>query len=248
MGRGRSSSGGSRGSSFSSSRGSSSSSRRSSSSSRGWSSGTRWGGVRTYSTIGSTTYYSGGGSSSGSSSGSSKVALTIAGVIFIVMALITLGAGFSIINDSNDYATTQGTAISNTYTGGWYYTTYDYTVDGQDYTSTSDEGWELPETVGKTVTIYYLKDNPYVITEKETQSTGASGILIIVGVVFGVIGIVLVVSAAKMKKETKVASETTTTEINTPSEKTSNDIICPYCGSKYNASLNSCPKCGAGKH
>ena len=127
MGRGSSSSGGSRGSSSSggSSRGSSSWG----SSSRGWSSSSRrWSSGRTHNTviIGGHRHYHDGGSSSGGGQG---IPIFI-GIVFLIFGVLMSGLSIHSFIQYNKYDTVLARCVDNTYIGGWYYTTYEYTVDG----------------------------------------------------------------------------------------------------------------------
>lgn len=237
MGRGRSSSG--RGSS--SSRGFSSSSRsRSSSSLRS----RNWGSSHTIVIIGGNrVYHSGSGSSSG---GGAKAVLIIMAILFIFIGICTMMVGCDNISESNRYGQVQAEAIDNTLMGGYYYTTYEYTINGTDYTSMSNEGWEYPEVVGKYVNIYYLKSNPNVITELEQES---SPIPLIIGIVFTGLGATFLIIAIKMKsskdKDEAPISEIGTYSTSKPQVETT--VRCPYCGTKHDKNLSSCPNCGAGE-
>ncbi len=238
MGRGRSSSGGgSRGSSSSSSRGFSSSSRgRSSSSSRSSS----------YHYHNSTrVYYSGGSTTSSNISG--KGVLIAMGVIFLLIGLSLLIVGIRSFGIENDYKKVQAVAIDNDYINTWYYTTYEYEINGVEYTNRSQEGWEYPETIGKIVTIYYLKDNPNYITEKTPNSDGTSTAVTIGGLVFGLVGVGLIVGGVKTKQQ----KDTETKQINTISQEEpqvkETKIRCPYCHSYHDKNVDSCPNCGASK-
>lgn len=230
MGRGRSSSGGGgRGFSSSGGRGRSSSS---------WSRG-----GHSHTTViigGGRRYYSSGGSSSG------RGGLIFMGIVFLLFGVAMLFASIAGFNSSSKYAKVQAEAIENTYMNGWYYTTYEYTIDSIDYVNRSNEGWEFPEVEGRVVTIYYLKNNPNEITEKAPASKSTGFIILGAGLLFGGIGVALLVWAVKSKKEVNNEPPLATENVNEIKEG-SNDVTCPYCGSKYNRNLSSCPKCGAGR-
>ena len=204
---------------------------------RGWSSsrGIRSGGSRTTVIIGGRRYYGGGGGNS------SFIPVMIFLVIF---AICTLWGGISTIAEANKYATANGVALSNRYSGTWYYTTYEYTVKGQEYVNESDVGWELPEEVGKTVTIYYLKDNPNHITEeKPADRTGGIVCLVISGAFIA--GIVALARAEIKRKKRQQEGEPVDMEQPQAKQIEDNKIRCPYCGTKHDKNLSSCPNCGA---
>lgn len=231
MGRGRSSSsGGSRGSSFSSS-----SRGRSSSSSRGR---IHTGGHHTTVIIGGHHHSHGR---------ASKASVISGGIVCLVIGVIVLIASICGVVDANKYASVKGTCLKNEYSGGWYYTTYEYVVKGKNYVNRSNEGWEFPEDVGKTVTIYYEKDNPNNITEEKPGMGG--GVLLavsLIGLTFTTIGVICIVNGIKMKREEEIAEgySNSSTSSSSVEEKFT---TCAYCGSKYKSELSSCPKCGAGK-
>ena len=97
------------------------------------------------------------------------------------------------------YGEVEAKCLSNQKRNIWYYTTYEYNVDGEKYINESDEGWEFPETVGKTVTIYYLKDDPNFITELNPGLDTAGTIIIIISLILVGSGIGLIVLYNKKK-------------------------------------------------
>ena len=240
MGRGRSSSGGSRGSSSSGSRGSSSWSSRGSSS---------WGGSRMSRHV----HVSGGrttviyrDSSGGSSGSGSPVVAWIVGIMFIIVGIGVLFGGIGSFFSSFKYEEVQATCLDNDYRGGWHYTTYRYYVNNNEYVSESNQGWEYPESVGKIVTIYYEKNNPYEISEENPASSDGAGIMIIVGLFTIGLGALPIVITVKSKKNSSQVSSDESEQ--TPQVETKPEFnVCPYCGSKYDLTATSCPKCGAGK-
>ena len=228
MSRGRSSSGGgSRGSSSSGGRGMSRSSYN-----RG---SHRSGRSGRYS---NTTVFIGGGHSHGGPAGPGH--LIFMAVIFLLFGIGFFIFGVSLAVQSFRYAPVDARCVDNDLVGGWYYTTYEYNVDGYDYTSTSNEGWEKPEVIDRVVTIYYLKSNPYEITE-ERPGNGGGVVVAIFALVFVAAGGLLIWQAVKHKKPNKQLADGTLTI------KEETHTRCPYCGSKYNKNSDSCPKCGAGK-
>ncbi|MBR6779275.1 MAG: hypothetical protein IKM43_03940 [Clostridia bacterium] len=238
----------SRGSSSSSSRGSSSSSSRGSSRSS-WSSSR--GSSRSWGSSNHTTVIIGG--SGGHYSGKANPIAWI--VILFLIGLMSFTFGVSLASDSNQYGKVYAECVDNDYIGGWYYTTYEYTVNGKEYESRSEEGWEFPETEGKTVEIFYLKDNPNIITEKEPSGSGVGAVLIVVGLICIGVGVLIIVHQVKKKKKAK-AEQTTDSQSTTDTEPTILDettkqeeqfVRCSYCGSKYDKTATSCPKCGASR-
>lgn len=243
MGRGSSSGGGSRGSSSSggSSRGSSSwgSSRGWSSSSRGSSWSSSRGTTRNTVIIGGHTHHSNGGSGNGRS------IPIILGIFFLFLfglplVILSINSFF----EYNRYDTVVAECIDNTYIDGWYYTTYNYTINGTNYTSTSDLGWEYPET-DDYEEIYYLKSNPYYITEENPVDLGTSIPILIGGLLFSTVGVLSIVIGAKSRKKTANNTPIEEPKIINTSQSQETVNRCSYCGSKYDKSLHSCPNCGA---
>ena len=240
MSRGRSSSGGSRGSSSSGSRGSSSWS------SRGRSS---WSSSRSASTIHrsgnrTTIIYSDG--SHGSSGSGSPVIAWIVGIMFIIVGIGLFFGSIGTFSQSFKYDEVSATCIENDYYGGWYYTTYRYYINGNEYISESNQGWEEPERLNKVVTIYYEKDNPYEISEENPADASGAGIMFVCSLVTIGLGALPIVIAVKSKKSSSQVSSDESEQ--TPQVETKPEFnVCPYCGSKYDLTATSCPKCGAGK-
>ena len=245
MGRGRSSSsrGMSRGSSSSRgfSRSSSSTNRGSSRSSYGHSSSTgRWSVVRTNTTYHNSTSFGGGYHHT------SPFSLNVVfAVLFFIFSIPFLIPSIFAVSDAMQYRSVKAVCIDNSYTSGWYYSIYDYTVQGKDYVSRSSEGWELPEEVGKTVKIYYSVSDPSEITENKPFTLGDVA-LVFLTLVFNGLGAMFVVFAVKIKKKehSEVMSATSSSDNVSTTE---NDVKCMYCGSKYSKNLDACPKCGASR-
>ena len=187
------------------------------------------------------------GSSSYSSSSGSGAPPVILGIIFLIFGIAIIAAGLAGFIKAGKYSTTYGTAIENNNAHGWYYTTYSYYVDGESYVNESQEGWEYPETVGKTVKLYYLKSNPNYITEKDPANTDDGPVIIIIGCVFGGIGLDLTIYSINAKREDKkqLAEAKEDKPLPLLFNNTDNKIACPYCGTKYNKNSTSCPNCGA---
>ncbi|MBQ8615221.1 MAG: hypothetical protein IJ415_01475 [Clostridia bacterium] len=235
MGRGRSSSGGGGGSRGSSNFGGGRGSSRSS-----------FGGGRVHRSH--TTVIVGGGHGHYHSSGSPWVGIIVGAIFCIVGAFIVFG-GFGQLFSSFNYSTVKAECVKNEKSGVWYYTTYDYTVDGKDYTNRSMEGWEFPEDIGKVVTIYYLKSDPNVIYEENPESKSEAGIMIFAGLIcagMGSIPLFVCIKEIKRNKSTpSTSSDSEIPEYQQPKEEQTNK--CPYCGARYKKSSDSCPKCGASR-
>jgi len=242
MGRGRSSSGSSRGSSSSGNRGSSSWS------SRGRSS---WNSSRSTSTIHrsgnrTTIIYSDSSYGSGGSGGS--VIAWIVGIMFIMVGIGVLLGGIGSFFSSFKYDDVSATCLENDYHGGWYYTTYRYYVNGKEYVSESNQGWEEPERLNAVVTIYYEKDNPYEISEENPADASGAGIMVVSGLVTIGLGSLPIVFAIKDKKKQKQPENNENIEEEPVVENPVDEHnVCRYCGAKYDRCSTSCPKCGAGK-
>lgn len=226
MGRGRSSSGGSRGSSSSSSRGSSFSSSR----------GSHYSGRSNHHHY-HHHYYG--------SSSSSRSAFIAFGIFLLIVAIMLIISTISTFSMLGKYEQVNGTVIKNTYSNGWYYTTYAYTVDGVDYENISQEGWEFPESNEQAV-IYYKVENPNIITEKEPVNIESCIITSLLCIASSTGAIILLTKAFKKKKLTDSIDADTSTTLTT-NTVTKAEAICSYCGTKYDKTLTSCPNCGANR-
>ncbi|MBE7074521.1 MAG: hypothetical protein E7376_00855 [Clostridiales bacterium] len=204
--------------------------------------------------------FSGGrGSSRSSSFGSSRHGIFIVGGhkcttgALFCGAIITLFIGFcaiigaiSSISIKDDYSEVVGQCVENTYSDGWYYSTYQYTIEGVNYENTSEEGWEYPEIIGKQVVIFYLISNPNIITEKDPVGNIPATIIAAI-VLFALGGFVLYLAIKQYKKnkEVKNIQEKKDFQVGLNIPK---DIECRYCGGNYKENLNTCPHCGAAKN
>jgi len=141
-----------------------------------------------------------------------------------------------------DYAKVKAVAISNEYSQGYYYTHYNYTVKSNRYDNVrSNQGWQFEEVIGKTVEIYYLKDDPEEIYEERPVDVAEGGILTGFGLIFAVFGsLPIIIGVKALKNKKKGGSDDASS--GTPQEY---DVSCPYCGNKYKNTANRCPKCGA---
>ena len=229
MSRGRSSSSGSRGRS-SSSRGRSSSFR-SSSSSRSRSS--------SHSVIHNSVYYADGSSNHISPIEREKGAilgLFITSIFFFFIGFLCTYLYIDNCILANKYCETTGYVVKNEVGfEDYYYTTYTYTVNGTEYQSRSEVGWEFPEN-DPTALIYYLKSNPDIITDENPKDEGMISYLI-VGLVIIAVSTGLLITA--IKKHKNLAIKIKKEELaNTP-------ITCPYCRTVLSSNVDKCPNCGA---
>ena len=156
------------------------------------------------------------------------------------------------------YKETEAVCVGNDYTQGYYFTRYDYIVDGVEYKNVrSNESWSIAETEGETVTIYYEKDNPEEIYEEKPSEGGAGIAIVFFGLIFAGVGSIPIVIGVKQLKNKGAASEYvegdyeaedgSTVDIAKPTQSEEKFTTCPYCGSKYDKNLGACPRCGASK-
>lgn len=188
-----------------------------------------------------------GGGHGGKTSTSALVAM---GVFFALIGIILLAIAIpNIGKNQEEYSSTFGTAVSNTVDDGWYYTTYNYSVNGTQYRNMSQEGWEFPETVGNTVVIYYQVSNPNIISEEIPEQTDPTPFLVS-GIALSLIGAFLIIIGIKIMKDKKTAVNEKTS--NTHTESANHDTIkpksyCSYCGAQIPEGEHKCPSCGASK-
>ena len=162
-------------------------------------------------------------------------------ILFIILGLAFVGVGIWLLCGAYAWAPTSGTCVLNEQTGKWYYSTYEYVVDGQDYRERSDEGWEFPEEIDEVVTIYYLKSNPEKITENAPQ-TGAGWAFAAFGAVFAGLGVAITIQQSKRKNRTELDDKSEPSIQETPKPQKRK---CSYCGATYSQDKKNCPKCGA---
>ena len=187
----------------------------------------------------------------GRHSGGSPVTAVIAiGIMFLLFGLIALMLTIpNLWKKQEEYSPTLGTAVSNSIDDGWYYTTYDYYVEGIKYRNMSQEGWEYPETIGRTVPIYYQISNPNIITEELPKKTNTTAPLIAgialtsIGIFFLIIGISLKKASQHSTAEEVFSMPNSSSNQNTEETKT----YCSYCGALIPTNKDKCPNCGAPK-
>lgn len=197
-----------------------------------------------------TTLIIGGGrssySGSGEGGGNGTTVGIIVGAFFALFGMIILLLGIYECSQVCQYGKTSAYCVGNEYSHGWYYALYDYNVDGKEYDAIrSNQGWEFKEEVGEKVTIYYLKSDPAEISEDCPAKIGTGIGEIAFSLIFGGMGVLAMVICIRQSKRAKVVDSPKVEEIENVEEST--EKVCSYCGSKYDKSLNSCPKCGASK-
>lgn len=182
----------------------------------------------------------------GRSSVFSNWVLCVIGIPFIFVGLSILIGGLVGCFGSFKYSAVSAEAIGNEKVGMYYYTTYDYTVNGKDYINRSMQSWEIEETVGNVVTIYYLKSDPNKIYEEKPNSLSEGILLIFGGLACGGMGAVPLVFGIKALKSSKNGDSS---DLDSKEAETSRETQnrCAYCGAKYNKTSESCPKCGASR-
>ncbi len=184
------------------------------------------------------------------SSGSPVVGIIVGG-IFALIGLFTLLGGVASLLISPDYLPVNAKYVS--YDKGredWYYRTYDYTVDGVDYTNRSMQSWEFADeqSVGKYFTIYYLESDPNEIYEVVPKTdVGGDLIMIFVGLIFAAVGSVVFIACIKGLKKGKNSSDSNGDDSGDSSSGEVQHTRCQYCGTRYSKNSNNCPQCGASK-
>lgn len=169
----------------------------------------------------------------------------VVGAIFVLVGIWIVFGAFGKIADSFKYDHVQAKCISNKQVGFDYCATYEYTIDGKNYTNMSEQCWENPAIEEKEYRIYYLKSNPNKIYEDKPADLLEGVVLIFAGVICAGMGTIPIVIIIRQYKANKNEIEGTSTKSEKPLEP--EDKICEYCGTKYNRKLHSCPKCGAGR-
>ncbi len=180
----------------------------------------------------------------------SPIVAVIVGVIFALIGSFTLLGGIVSIFSSPEYLPVSAKYVRyDEGMGGWNYRTYDYTIDGIDYTNRSMQSWEFADEqdIGKFFTIYYLESDPNMIYEEipENDDSG-NGVMIFGGLLFASVGILTVVVSVKSIKKRNSSEDVGDGEIKKESVDSSR-VRCPYCGTKYNRNSNNCPQCGASR-
>lgn len=169
--------------------------------------------------------------SNSSSKDISKKKNSISSICWIVfLGLLFIAVGISELIKCNSYSAINGVMVDNDLIEDLYYSSYEYVVDGKEYYSRSSEGWNEPKDIGKVFRIYYLKDNPNVITD---ENLSESDWIIEFAIGFFCLGIAvfLIVRVVKLKGQFNKAETTT-------QEKTL--VICEYCGGTMNANDLKC--------
>lgn len=132
----------------------------------------------------------------------------------------------------------------------YYYTSYEYVVDGRVYSAESQSGWTLlPDPIdiyiGGQYELYYKKSNPYIIYEiedKENIPTNKN-FYILLAVMFGITTVCIAVAGIgkyEIDKEHLEAQEKLNKQ-KVPNGKK----LCEYCGNISDANKDKCQSCGA---
>ena len=174
-------------------------------------------------------------------SGSPIVAI-IVGALFVIVGIGVLFGGFAQLFK---YGTVDAKCVLNEKSNSYYYSTYEYTIDGKDYRNRSMQSWEFEEEINKVVEIYYDKNNPNKIYEECPTSKGEAALIIVGGFVFAAIGSLPVFLGIKQLKGAKSGNGA---ELGSSPAAQETHTRCQYCGAKFNKNSDSCPKCGAGKN
>ena len=147
------------------------------------------------------------------------------------------------------YGTVMGKAVSydEYYSFGetYYYTSYEYTVDGKEYSAESQLGWTNLYPMGYEYELYYSRSNPYEIYEVEGKSDLPNGQygFVFFAIVVGVVLIVIAITGVKKYVVDEAATQAyqKEQEMKLPEGKTR----CKYCGSVSEETESKCPSCGA---
>ena len=211
------------------------------------------------------------GGSSGSSSGGGQSSnpmykrvrnqkatlITCAIMLAIAITFIVLAVVFRF---DAVYAQTGGVATDYDRKFGYYYTTYEFTVDGNEYSVESKVGWTklenmegkayTPENIDtyylhKTYQIFYKKADPYTIYEIEARSDmpSTNALYIFLAVFFGFVTIVTyAVGVYKLEIDPAYVEEQKRQE---EAKQMEGKRKCPYCGTIMDAKETKCPNCGS---
>ena len=209
----------------------------------------------------------GSGSSSNSSGGAgpqykrvrNQKATIIACAIMLAIAItfIVLSMVFTF---DRVYAQTTATATDYDYKFGYYYTTYDFSLNGKEYSVESKVGWtKLEHMEGKAYTeenietyylhkdyqVYYKISDPYTIYEVEAKadmpSTNAIYIFLAVFFIFITI-ITYAVGIYKLELDPAYINEQKRQQ---EAKEMEGKRRCPYCGTIMDAKESKCSNCGA---
>ena len=183
-------------------------------------------------------YYHGGG-------GGSPIIGLVVGAIFAFVGTITVLMGIIQCVQIANYAKVTAVCVDNEYSpmDGYYYSIYDFTVDGKFYDDVrSNQGWQFEEKINKEVTIYYQKSDPNQISEECPISIMENLIIIGAGLLFAGVGCVPIFLCIK---ELKAGKNSASADKSSVPEET--HVTCNYCGARFSKKSSNCPKCGASK-
>ena len=167
----------------------------------------------------------------------------IVGSIIVAIGIFVFFVG--VVNSAYpyEYSTVEAECVNNKYIGGGYFACYEYEVDGVFYSNRSNQAWEEPEKPGKIVVIYYLESDPNQIYEEKPETPDSDWSIFLASFICIGVGIIPIIIFSKKLKEKKQQEDA---EANEPALEDT-QYRCLYCGSKYDKSLGSCPKCGASR-
>lgn len=210
-----------------------------------------------------------GGSSNGSSGGAgpqykrvrNQKATIIACAIMLAIAVMFIVLGV-VFRFDRVYAQTTATATDVEKVGIYYYTTYDFSLNGKNYSTDSKVGWtKLEHMEGYTVPydrpdieanylnkdyqIFYKISDPYTIYEVEAKADmpSTNAIYIFLAVFFGFITIITyAVGIYKLELDPAYVDEQKRQQ---EVKEMEGKRRCPYCGTIMDAKESKCSNCGA---
>ena len=232
------------------------------------------GGLLTGLVIGSLLSRGGGSGSSGSSGNYERpdptqggkykrvkntTATYVTSLIFLAVTVVFVVLSFLFRFDAV-YVKTKGVATDYSYNYPYYYTTYDFVVDGTTYSVESKAGWtKLEHMEGKAYTqenintyylnkeyeIYYKKTNVYEVYEVESKADmpSTNAIYIFFAVIFGIVTLI-VFSCGIYKYELDPEYEVKQREAE-KNKPVDGKRRCQYCNSLIDEKTEKCPNCGA---
>lgn len=144
------------------------------------------------------------------------------------------------------YGKTVGTVVSYEKIGDYYYTTYRYEINGQEYITESQTGWtNLPapadEYIGQEYELYFRRIGTYEIYEIEDGPNLQTyrPLFLFATFIFGVIALINLLQFNTLKHELSGAESVAVSQ--EPKVKGK----CSYCGAKNKEDSAKCDNCGA---
>lgn len=175
-------------------------------------------------------------------------------VSIILFGLAVLFLFLSIFSVEISYGKVVGTVESwddhYEYGTRYYFTRYNYVVDGQEYSAESLSGWEDPpenETtyIGSKAELYYKRTNPYEIYEVEDKANIPTFLalfefftfaFLIAGICVRVNGVGKYQENPEWKRQVEEIKE---------KQELGGKSRCSYCGTIVEEGKTRCPSCGA---